>query len=584
MKKKSTTLLLNSLLVTTALMCVSCSRNSSPLPIAFEEPTLHSETTNVEAEKTGRILYLMQIGETARSIEEYNKYRKEGHSHNLELVQQMGMVILERGYHSYSPEVQLMTVFGAGVVGNPRILHILDAASDSDDPQVQLTALGYLANLHDDAADAMLARGMTSPYLLIRLETAYYLATMKYPSAVGQIESLMQKAPPEIHGIFPQLFAIIGDSQSLAIMRQMLSSGNRAVRINTILSAANYNRDDLLPQIRSLATHLDVAQQEACAAAFGKLKDESSIPKLNKLTQSSSTDVQLAAWQALYRLGKQDAKVNIETLARQGNLFAIAMLGEIPGYEDTLASLIRSEDLQIKVNATVALLQRHDPRCLEGLDTILVYDSRGLGFKPLLSAGSGLMAWKAIPSAEEKFSESDSAYGITLAIRESMLQQTRDLPERAFLEVASLIFSTNQFDLVPSVVNLLENLQSTNALDLLKDYEQKSRSPLIRNYCNLALFRLHEEGPYEDNLRAWVAKEQGSELIRFLPNIPRSTLNQASPHELTPEETSRLLIDSFQAIANSQNEQGINAILEAIANGNPTNKYALAGLLIRAAE
>ena len=195
MKKKSTTLLLNSLLVTTALMCVSCSRNSSPLPIAFEEPTLHSETTNVEAEKTGRILYLMQIGETARSIEEYNKYRKEGHSHNLELVQQMGMVILERGYHSYSPEVQLMTVFGAGVVGNPRILHILDAASESDDPQVQLTALGYLANLHNDAADAMLARGMTSPYLLIRLETAYYLATMKYPSAVGQIESLMQRLP-----------------------------------------------------------------------------------------------------------------------------------------------------------------------------------------------------------------------------------------------------------------------------------------------------------------------------------------------------------------------------------------------------
>ena len=52
-------------------------------------------------------------------------------------------------------------------------------------------------------------------------------------------------------------------------------------------------------------------------------------------------------------------------------------------------------------------------------------------------------------------------------------------------------------------------------------------------------------------------------------------------YELTPEETSRLYIDTMETFAKGQDDQGLFVILNAIKSGNSKNKYALAGLLIR---
>jgi hypothetical protein len=53
---------------------------------------------------------------------------------------------------------------------------------------------------------------------------------------------------------------------------------------------------------------------------------------------------------------------------------------------------------------------------------------------------------------------------------------------------------------------------------------------------------------------------------------------------LTPEETSKLLVDSYMTIASRRNEKSITFLLEAIQQGNPINRYALMGLLMRATE
>ena len=55
-------------------------------------------------------------------------------------------------------------------------------------------------------------------------------------------------------------------------------------------------------------------------------------------------------------------------------------------------------------------------------------------------------------------------------------------------------------------------------------------------------------------------------------------------YQLTPQETSKLLVDSFDAFLKTQDDKGIDIVLEAIQNGNPKNKYALAGLLIHATQ
>ena len=53
---------------------------------------------------------------------------------------------------------------------------------------------------------------------------------------------------------------------------------------------------------------------------------------------------------------------------------------------------------------------------------------------------------------------------------------------------------------------------------------------------------------------------------------------------LTNKETTQLLVDCFTALSERKNKQSIHCILDAIKKGNPKNRYALAGMLLRAVE
>jgi hypothetical protein len=75
---------------------------------------------------------------------------------------------------------------------------------------------------------------------------------------------------------------------------------------------------------------------------------------------------------------------------------------------------------------------------------------------------------------------------------------------------------------------------------------------------------------------------QKEELIRFRPFLPREMRDQEENYQLTPEDNSSLLIASFESFVINKDERGIDILLEAIQNGNAKNKYALAGLLMRA--
>ena len=56
----------------------------------------------------------------------------------------------------------------------------------------------------------------------------------------------------------------------------------------------------------------------------------------------------------------------------------------------------------------------------------------------------------------------------------------------------------------------------------------------------------------------------------------------APQYQLTPQETSRLLVETYESLVQQQDQEGIALILDAIKSGNRKNRYALAGLLIRA--
>jgi HEAT repeat protein len=529
-------------------------------------------------------LFLMQQNKIEESIDRYREYTESTGRQDFEMLQQMGLTLLQKGIQSIDHPTFLMTLFGAGLSGSTGALEILEHGIDHPDPQTQLLALHFIAKIDDDRTDELLNRAMSSDYLSTRMESAFYLSLRKHPRAVGQIEGLMFRLPPMFRPFFPSLFALIGTTDATLALKRLIEDTDDAVRIESILQVAQLGRDDFLPLLRKRLSYSHIAELEATAFAIGVLKDTASTPKLKKLAGSPNDNVKIAAVLALSRLGDPAYLPYIEELAKKKNLFAINALGSVEGFEDTLASLTGSPDLQVRINAAIALLQRHDPRCLSPLLEILIEDRRDLAFQPFPSIGRTLNVFKAIPLAELKAKDPSVNFTYSLAIREHLLREAIHLPEESFLLLAKTLFMRGQYDLVPSTIALLENLQTDGAKAVLKEGAGKTAFPLIRDYCHLSLYRLKEEGPYEEYINRWVMQQKQADIIRLRPILPWKFRMDQSDHSLTPEETSKLLIDAFFAIASRRNEKSISFLLDAIRSGNPQNRYVLMGLLMRATE
>lgn len=534
---------------------------------------------------TNHILFLMHTGNTSQALQAYNQYRTETGFHDFELIERIGLILLDQGFRTKDSEIQLLTIFGAGISLNEKALYIIEEGLSSDQPEIEMIALNFLSAYHNDRADQALHKAMKSNVLLIRLEAAHKLAGKKDPKIVGQIENLMSKVPKQLWPIFPQLFALSGTPEAKKILKKMLNNAQEDIRVATIISLAEQGHDDFLPAIERLASHHEVIQQEACAAALGTLKDENAAPKLLAFSTNSNQYVQLAALQSLYQLGREEVRTTVEKIAKSQDIFAISLLGKMPGSEEVLVELIKSNNIQIRINAALSLLELRDPRALAPLCPIIIKNSGDLAIVKTLSPGKSLSAWRIIPSARENLEEDQMSIEMSLHLREQMIAKAIELPEQDFINLAHTIFELQNNELIPALIEVLENHPTPAVINLLKKHQQKVGAPLIRNYCNLALYRLKEEGPYADNLQEWVTKQRNIDLIRFRPLVPWEMRDHnATTFELTPQETSRLLVDAFEAFAASQDDKGVDMLISVIQNGNPKNKYALVGLLMRAIQ
>lgn len=529
-------------------------------------------------------LFLMQNNEIENALQRYQQYCSSSEKSDFETLQQLGLIMLQKGIQSNDPQTFLMALFGAGVSGSAGAMEILEKGLHYPDPQAQLLSLHFIADLEDDKITDYLNQAMSSDYLSTRMEAAFYMCKCKHPLAVGQIEGLMVRLPAMFKPYFPSFFALLGTNEATKSLKRLLEDTDPQVRIESILNIAKASRDDFLPQLRHKLSHSHIAEIEATIFAIGALKDTSSLQKLKKLAQSPTDSIRLAASIALYQLGDRSEIPQIITLAKKHNLFAIFSLGKISDTEETLAELSLSADFQVRINAGLALLQRHDPRCLPILREILITDSRDLAFHPMQSVGRTLTAFKAVPSAELRSKDPTMDLTYSTSLRENFLKEALLLPEESFLALARTIFIRQQNDLVPATISLLENLRTPSTIALLKEGTKKISSPLIRDYCNLSLYRLKEPGPYEDHVNHWVMQQKTAELIRLRPILPWKYRMEQSDYTLTTEETSRLLIDSFLAIANRRNEKSISLVLKAMQNGLAQNRYPIMGLLMRATE
>ncbi len=565
----------------TKLLCVATALFSAlAFPVDAAPAASAVDTKGMPA----RVLFLMRRGYVTEGIDLYRTYAQALGRPDHDLLQNMGLVLLDYGATCDCPETQLLAIFGAGVAAHDRATHVIIEGLCNRNPQIRLAAVNLLAQRQTDTTDELVSRAITSEDALIRLEAVYLLAKKKHRGAVGQAEALMCKLPCLVWPLFAEIFATIGDARSIRQLRRLMNHQEQSVRLAAIFAAADHGRDDLIPQIRQLSTHLDAGQQEACAAALGKLADEGAVERLKEMANSKTAHVSLSANLALFQLGHLEYAKPIQKLASEGHLLAIFTLGQVEGSEDLLAQLCRTDNPQIQLNATFALLQLGDSRCLPFLRRLLINSCQTHLYVRCLSHGKTLTAWKCIPIASLSADSAPFALELSKKMREIALTLALDLPESDFLVLADSIFEQQQNDLVPTLVTLLENLGSDDAISLLQKYQEKIGAPLVRNYCNLALFRLGVEGPYADALKRWVHDQCQVDLIRFRPMVPWELRDPGHEHQLTPEETSRLYLATVETLASRQDDHGTQALLDLIKDGNPKNRYPLAGLLIRAVQ
>ena len=532
-----------------------------------------------------QVLYLMQAGHISKGIELYQKLKEDNLKHDFPILEQMGYILLSQGAKSGDEECQLLSMYGAGMAGTLESMDIYQMGMESSNPMTQMATIHFLSEIQDDRAEELLLKAFSSPYLIIRLEAAYALAIRKSLSATGLIDSLMQRLPPPMYVYFPDLFAMIGTADAMGVLQRLMGNRILNVRLASFLAAAKFGRDDFIGDIRSSLTHSDEAELETCAAAVGYLQDSHSIPVLKKLTKSKSPNVQLAACRALIQLGEQEYQEQIMESAANKNPLAITLLIDLPNTEPLLAKLAFDYNFHTRVNAALALIKKRDTRAIPTLMRLLIRDEKDLGLEPMTSLGHSLMAWKVVPSCTQyaKKTERDIP-SITLAVREQILQDALELPEQSFLAIAERIFEEKQNDLIPLLIHLLENLKTEKAIELLQRESRRTGAPFIRTYCHLALYRLGIEGPHRETLFKWIEEKKDHEMIRFRPMLPWTEKNVTSQFQLTPEETSRMLVEAYVTLADQHDPQGIDILLNAILEGNEKNRYALAGLLLKSIQ
>lgn len=547
-----------------------------------DDPTQLDVQLTPGEEPSRRIGYLVVQGKLDEGLRLYREaYQDE---HNLDSVRQIALQFLEKSLETGSNEAKLLTLYGSAMAAREDSIYFLARGLATGIPPFQLVAIQLLGAMNDDRADELIESVLGSPFLPLRFEAAYTLASKRAKTASLQIESLMAKVDPTLRPLFPMLFAMDGSAHSINVLKRLLHDEQLPTRLSAIHAVAVSGRDDLLPYLRKIASHLNPSEQEACAHAFALFRDHKSLARLRELASSDVPTVALAAHVALFQLGDIDAEHARENIKEIGTVFAPHLLANIPGSADLIYHQRGRENRDMRINSTLALLAARDPRCVDGLREVLIRDTRDFAFTRLYSLSPALTAWRVIPSAYQQSKRSPYLYEASLAFRESVLRECLELPEHAFLYIAEKILEGEQTDLIPTAVRLLENLQSDDAIQLLKQYSQKLGAPLVRTYCTLALYRLQEEGPWASDLKQWVEVHHKTQLIQLRPVIPWEAGRNSSQYALTPEETSRLLVESLEALIDQRDPQAISILLNALESGHETSRPVFAGLLLRASR
>jgi HEAT repeat protein len=496
------------------------------------------------------------------------------------LLRQCALSFLTRELSNTSPLRARMALVCAGLTGDETALTLYEAALQGRDPQLQLLALQGLCRYQNDTAERALGKAMRSPYLALRVAAAEMLAAGRYSSALEHIEGLMYKCDTQIWPLFPPLYAALDTQAAERTLKRLLSHSDRDIRLAAILCICKNPRNSLTATFKSLATHTDGPQQEACAYALGKLTDSSASVLLERLTKSPHITVNLAAQHALYRLGKNEPLTAIADIARTGNLYAIQLLGALEDQTELLVALISSDDAVIRLNAATALLKLGDKRSLKALQPWLLASPHKRPVIKNYSPGQILFHYAPAPAIASDHPNAPILAEMWLAIREEWLSLAQKLPEESFLKLASAILNHEDNDLIPHLFTLLSMVPSDSSEKLLQSYAEQPGTPLIRHYCHVAL--LHQNGSaYSRQLvQRWVEEHWHHDFLAFRPSLKNDKADDTTTTLLKPRTTTSLFLSALETLASTDDTNNTDWLLKGWTHAHPHLRSAFAALLV----
>lgn len=547
------------------------------LSLASIEPSL--DHTPIQQ----NILSLSHTNQIRESIALYRSYTTTVGHHDFTLLQQMVTAWVENSARSTDVAKKASGLFALSLGGIIPPKDILEQSILSPSAQIQQAALILIDLIQEDHADALLNKAMASDYLDIRLQAAFYLIRRKSLSAIGQIESLMYRLPPFTWSHFAELYAMLDTKEAVHALRQLMDEKFSPTKVSAILQAAQYHREELLPKIRSALSHLHPEEQEACVCALGYLEDIRSLKKIEKLAQNDNTCIRLAAALSLYRMGYITYKKPIIEEAQKGNPFAIPLLSDIEDTQELLLSLTRHASIDVRFNAAYTLLRKKDPRSLPPLIEFLCKDSRDWGFYPCSSPG-GALRYLHVVSSSTEHQKHDIPFDITsytMTVQSHILHDAAALPEEDFLWLVNTLLEKKEQSLLPQTIFLLEQLHTRNTITLLDKYSQKVGAPFLRGYCNLALYRMQEKGPYEERIKDFLRCNTSKARVHLHDPLPFS-LHITDSYHLTPDEKVQLILDSYSALFDRQNIEAIDILLDALPSIHLDDQAVFAALLLQA--
>jgi HEAT repeat protein len=534
-------------------------------------------TATLGAAEPAHILYLAHRGELAKAVQQYESYQRE-QGHDFGLVRSLATAALRTAAASDEPQIRSVALFGAAYSGDRSLLDLLGHALEDPTPERQMQAVGLLSGLDEEAAGKYLHKALGSPYPPIRIEACFGLAR-RGEDAAAHVAPLLEYGEA-FQAAACEILAAQDSPRSSALMQRMMVAKSLKVRAAAVWCCGERRRDDFLPLIRQMLTHIDPVEQEACCVALGRLGDSAALPTLRTIAQGrADLAVRLAALKALYQLGERSSREQVEQEALQGNRFAISLLGSMEGSEPVLLSIAQGSDPTLRTLACLALLERRHSGCWPGLRDLLVRDARDLIWLPDRSPGFSLATWKKVPSAEQACAKQPHLFHWADRGRLEALLEASHLPAPLFLNIAQTLLETGQNDLVLVTVQLLEQL-GPEATQLLQRMSDQAGAPFVRTACHLALMRMGEPGPHRERLIDWLDKNSQKPLE--LRQTIRPDPTEVYRVTLTPDERSQLILDIGAALARHPSPESISSLLELLAHGHPTIRVAIAACLLHA--